>query len=271
MKGWAMPKPHVDDVAPADALPSRCTLHHREQAIPCIRSWPACNSVTLAQRLYDLHTSNMRPVLSLKKRPAAPAAAVVATEVAPAPVPEPIAVAQPVPAAAEPQPVKAAKAKKPSPQELKAAKEAKAAANRRLGEEQHAHRMAQSRKLRPFVKAYLYGHAVLRDTVQVDDVPCLRPLAVGVHKTLFARLRALPETEGCSNILLYDTISSLMHAHISRRAYLNGMLKLDHRVDLEGNVAGSIDEFQRARALKRHHKQQQHVQSPNPPDTTPLT
>lgn len=97
----------------------------------------------------------MRPVLSLKKRPAAPAAAVVATEVAPAPVPEPIAVAQPVPAAAEPQPVKAAKAKKPSPQELKAAKEAKAAANRRLGEEQHAHRMAQSRKLRPFVKAYL--------------------------------------------------------------------------------------------------------------------
>lgn len=211
----------------------------------------------------------MRPVLSLKKRPAAPAAPAIAAEVAP--TPEPIAVAQPVPAidAAEPQPVKAAKAKKPSPQELKAAKEAKAAANRRLGEEQHAHRMAQSRKLRPFVKAYLYGHAVLRDTVQVDDVPCLRPLAVGVHKTLFARLRALPETEGCSNILLYDTISSLMHAHISRRAYLNGMLKLDHRVDLEGNTAGPIDEFQRARALKRHHKQQQQVQSPNPPDTTP--
>lgn len=212
----------------------------------------------------------MRPVLSLKKRPAAPA---IAAEAAPTPAPEPIAVAQPVAAidAAEPQPVKAAKAKKPSPQELKAAKEAKAAANRRLGEEQHAHRMAQSRKLRPFVKAYLYSHAVLRDTVRVDDVPCLRPLAVGVHKTLFARLRALPETEGCSNILLYDTISSLMHAHISRRAYLNGMLKLDHRVDLEGNVAGSIDEFQRARALKRHHKQQQHVQAPNPPDTTPLT
>lgn len=213
----------------------------------------------------------MRPVLSLKKRPAAPAAPAIAAEVAPTLAPEPIAVAQPVPAidAAEPQPVKAAKAKKPSPQELKAAKEAKAAANRRLGEEQHAHRMAQSRKLRPFVKAYLYGHAVLRDTVQVDDVPCLRPLAVGVHKTLFARLRALPETEGCSNILLYDTISSLMHAHISRRAYLNGMLKLDHRVDLEGNTAGPIDEFQRARALKRHHKQQQQVQSPNPPDTTP--
>lgn len=211
----------------------------------------------------------MRPVLSLKKRPAAPAAPAIAAEVAP--TPEPIAVAQPVPAAAEPQPVKAAKAKKPSPQELKAAKEAKAAANRRLGEEQHAHRMAQSRKLRPFVKDYLYSHAVLRDTVQVDDVPCLQPLAVGVHKTLFARLRALPETEGCSNILLYDTISSLMHAHISRRAYLNGMLKLDHRVDLEGNAAGSIDEFQRARALKRHHKQQQQVQPPTPPDTTPLT
>lgn len=181
MKGWAMPKPHVDDVAPAGV--SAQQMHPAPQgASNTVRPLrPARNSVTLAQRLYDLHTPNMRPVLSLKKRPAAPAAAVVAAEVAPTLAPEPIAVAQPVPAAAEPQPVKAAKAKKPSPQELKAAKEAKAAANRRLGEEQHAHRMAQSRKLRPFVKAYLYSHAVLRDTVQVDDVPCLRPLAVGVH------------------------------------------------------------------------------------------
>jgi hypothetical protein len=210
----------------------------------------------------------MRPVLSLKKRPAAPAAAVVAAEVAP--TPEPIAVAQPVPAidAAKPQPVKAAKAKKPSPQELKAAKEAKAAANRRLGEEQHAHRLAQGRKLRPFVKAYLYSHAVLRDTVQVDDVPCLRPLAVGVHRTLLAHLRAMPETQDCSNHLLYDLVSSLMHKHISRQEYLDGMLRLDHRVDLEGNAAGPIDEFQRTRALQRQQEQQQHAQPQNPPDTT---
>ncbi len=147
------------------------------------------------------------------------------------------------------QPVpKAAKAKKPTPEELKAAKDAKTEANRRLNEEQQARRAAQGRKLRPFVKSYIYSHAVMSDTVQLDDVECLRPLALGVHKIFFAQVRAMPESEGCSNLLITDAIKSVMHAHVAKPQYLSGMLKFEHRFTLEGNPAEPIDEGQRARA-----------------------
>ena len=153
---------------------------------------------------------------------------------------------------------KAAKAKKPTPEELKAAKDAKTEANRRLNEEQRARRAAQGRKLRPFVKSHIYSHAVMRDTVQVDDVECLRPLALGVHKIFFAQVRAMPESEGCSNLLITDAIKSVMYAHVAKPQYLNGMLKFEHRFTLEGNPAEPIDEGQRTRAQEmqqqRHHK-----------------
>lgn len=153
---------------------------------------------------------------------------------------------------------KAAKAKKPTPEERKAAKDAQTEANRRLNEEQRARRAAQGRKLRPFVKSHIYSHAVMRDTVQVDDVECLRPLALGVHKIFFAQVRAMPESEGCSNLLITDAIKSVMYAHVAKPQYLNGMLKFEHRFTLEGNPAEPIDEGQRTRAQEmqqqRHHK-----------------
>ena len=153
---------------------------------------------------------------------------------------------------------KAAKAKKPTPEERKAAKDAQTEANRRLNEEQRARRAAQGRKLRPFVKSHIYSHAVMRDTVQVDDVECLRPLALGVHKIFFAQVRAMPESEGCSNLLIADAIKSVMYAHVAKPQYLNGMLKFEHRFTLEGNPAEPIDEGQRTRAQEmqqqRHHK-----------------
>ncbi|MFW9621942.1 MAG: ProQ/FINO family protein, partial [Macromonas sp.] len=155
------------------------------------------------------------------------------------------------------QPVpKAAKAKKPTPEELKAAKDAKTEANRRLNEEQQARRAAQGRKLRPFVKSHIYSHAVMRDTVQLDDVECLRPLALGVHKIFLAQLRTMPEAEGCSNLLITDAIKSVMHAHVAKPQYLSGMLKFEHRFTLEGNPAEPIDEGQRARAQEM--QQQRH-------------
>lgn len=166
------------------------------------------------------------------------------------------------------QPVpKAAKAKKPTPEELKAAKDAKTEANRRLNEEQQARRAAQGRKLRPFVKSHIYSHAVMRDTVQLDDVECLRPLALGVHKVFFAQVRAMPESEGCSNLLITDAIKSVMHAHVARPQYLSGMLKFEHRFTLEGNPAEPIDEGQRARAQEM---QQQRRRKPDiQPEETP--
>ena len=159
---------------------------------------------------------------------------------------------------------KAAKAKKPTSEELKAAKDAKTEANRRLNEEQQARRAAQGRKLRPFVKSYIYSHAVMSDTVQVDDVECLRPLALGVHKIFFAQVRAMPESEGCSNLLIADAIKSVMYAHVAKPQYLSGMLKFEHRFTLEGNPAEPIDENQRARAQEM--QQQRHRKPDIQPD-----
>ena len=168
---------------------------------------------------------------------------------------------------------KAAKAKKPTAEELKAAKDAKTEANRRLNEEQQARRAAQGRKLRPFVKNYIYSHAVMSDTVQVDDVECLRPLALGVHKIFLAQLRTMPEAEGCSNLLITDAIKSVMYAHVAKPQYLNGMLKFEHRFTLEGNPAEPIDEGQRARAQEM--QQQRHRKPDIQPDIkseeTPLS
>ena len=162
---------------------------------------------------------------------------------------------------------KAAKAKKPTPEERKAAKDAQTEANRRLNEEQRARRAAQGRKLRPFVKSHIYSHAVMSDTVQLDDVECLRPLALGVHKIFFAQVRAMPESEGCSNLLITDAIKSVMHAHVAKPQYLSGMLKFEHRFTLEGNPAEPIDEGQRARAQEM---QQQRRRKPDiQPEETP--
>ena len=98
----------------------------------------------------------------------------------------------------------------------------------------------------------------MSDTVQVDDVECLRPLALGVHKIFLAQLRTMPEAEGCSNLLITDAIKSVMYAHVAKPQYLSGMLKFEHRFTLEGNPAEPIDENQRARAqemqLQRHRK-----------------
>jgi hypothetical protein len=175
---------------------------------------------------------------------------------------QPETTGQPVPTAP-----KAAKAKKATAEELKAAKDAKTEANRRLNEEQQARRAAQGRKLRPFVKHYIYSHAVMSDTVQVDDVECLRPLALGVHKIFLAQLRTMPEAEGCSNLLITDAIKSVMHAHVAKPQYLNGMLKFEHRFTLEGNPAEPIDEGQRARAQEM---QQQRRRKPDiQPEETP--
>lgn len=161
---------------------------------------------------------------------------------------------------------KAAKAKKPTPEERKAAKDAKTEANRRLNEEQRARRAAQGRKLRPFVKSHIYSHAVMSDTVQVDDVECLRPLALGVHKIFFAQVRAMPESEGCSNLLITDAIKSVMYAHVAKPQYLSGMLKFEHRFTLEGNPAEPIDENQRARAQEM--QQQRHRKPDIQPEET---
>lgn len=168
------------------------------------------------------------------------------------------------------QPVpKAAKAKKPTPEELKAAKDAKTEANRRLNEEQQARRTAKVRKLRSFVKRYIYSHAVMSDTVQVDDVECLRPLALGVHKIFLAQLRAMPEAEGCPSQLITGAIKSVMHIHVAKPKYLKGILKFEHRFTLEGNPADPIDESHKARAREMQQQRRRKPAAVKPEETPP--
>ena len=147
----------------------------------------------------------MRPTLTLKKKPAPAPADAVTPAAQPA---EPIKTPEP---AEPPPPAKAAaKPAKPSTKAAQAAKEARAEANRLLGQELSARRRAGTERLKPLLDAYWADQAILHDTVLIDGVECLKPLAVGVHKTLLAWLRAQPQAEGCSNTLLYDLVKDLL-------------------------------------------------------------
>lgn len=188
----------------------------------------------------------MRPTLTLKKRPAALAPADAAVE----PPPVDAAALQPAPMPTE-NPPKVSKAAKPS---AKALKEARTEANRLLGQEQYARRAAYLSKMEPIVQAHLNDQPLMRDTVVVDGVECLRPLAIGVHKTFLAQLRSLPEAQGCSNTVINDLIKAVMEAHVRKLQYMHGLLKFPHRFDLEGNPADAIGDELRRRIQTRLHK-----------------
>ena len=183
----------------------------------------------------------MRPTLTLKKKPA------------PAPADAVTPAAQPVESAVSVQPaepVQPAKAAKPSPKAAQEAKEARAAANRLLGQELSARRRAGTERVKPLLDAYWADQAILHDTVLIDGVECLKPLAVGVHKTLLAWLRAQPQAEGCSNTLLYDLVKALLGPHVAQPRYLAGLLHCPDRFHLDGSVARSVAEPHKARARK---------------------
>ena len=88
----------------------------------------------------------MRPILTLKKKPAPDPLASVAIPGEPA------------------KPVEPAKAAKQSPME---AKEARAAANRLLGQELSARRRACTEKVKPLLESYFADKAILRETIVV--------------------------------------------------------------------------------------------------------
>lgn len=178
----------------------------------------------------------MRPILTLKKKPAPAPADAVAPAAQPA---EPIKTPEP---AEPPPPAKAAAKQSP--------KEARAAANRLLAQERAASRRAGTERLKPLLDAYWADQAILHDTVLIDGVECLRPLAVGTHKTLLAWLRAQPQAEGCSNTLLYDLVKDLLEPHVAQPPYLAGLLHCPDRFHLDGSVARPVAEPHKARARK---------------------
>ena len=130
------------------------------------------------------------------------------------------------------------------------AKAARAEANRLLGQELSARRRAGTERVKPLLDAYWADQAILHDTVLIDGVECLRPLAVGTHKTLLAWLRAQPQAEGCSNTLLYDLVKDLLEPHVAQPPYLAGLLHCPDRFHLDGSVARPVAEPHKARARK---------------------
>lgn len=190
----------------------------------------------------------MRPTLTLKKKPA------------PAPLTPVSPQAEPVQPAASVEPAEPVKPAKQTPkeaQEAKAAKEARAAANRLLGQELADRRRAYSEKLKPLLEAYFSDKAILRETVLIDGVECLRPLAVGIHKTVFAWLREQPDAQGASNTLLMDLIKAFLGLHVAQPQYLAGLLNCQDRFDLDGNPNGVVKDKQREKAEKALRKLQQ--------------
>jgi hypothetical protein len=187
----------------------------------------------------------MRPILTLKKKP---------SPVPPSPL-EPVAESAPSSLAAPaalPEPVNAAQPAKPSSQE---AKQAQVAANRLVNEELRARRRAGAERIKPMVDAYVADHPMFNQTVWVEGVECLRPLAIGVHKTILAWLREQPEALGCSNTLLIDLIKAALEPHVIKPPYLAGLLKFQHRFDLDGNATGVVEDKHRARVERALQKQ----------------
>lgn len=188
----------------------------------------------------------MRPILTLKKKlsPVLPSPLETVAEPAPPPLAEPVA---------SPEPVNADQPVKLSPQE---AKQARLAANRLVNEELRARRRAGAERLQPLVDAYVASHPMFNQTVWVEGVECLKPLAIGIHKAILTWLRQQPEALGCSSSLLIDLIRSALESHVIKPSYLAGLMKFQDRFDLDGNPNGIVKDKHRARAKKMLQKQQ---------------
>lgn len=132
----------------------------------------------------------------------------------------------------------------------KAEKEALKLANTLANQQLEARRAANKLMLKPILKEYFKSLALLQEIVEVDGVKCYRPLARGVHKTMIAHVRSLPEVKDCSNTLLLDLIKARIAAHVKKPEYHNGVLKFTNRFDLERNESGTILETEKERAQK---------------------
>lgn len=123
--------------------------------------------------------------------------------------------------------------------------------NSQLNAEAFARRKAQMERVKPLVDAYFACTLIFHETVFVDGVECLRPLAVGVRKTIFAIFKTQPEFQDCTNTVINDLISDVLGEHTCKPKYLLGLLKLNDRFDLEGNVFSSITPSHKIKAEKR--------------------
>ena len=187
-----------------------------------------------------------RPTLTIKKPNSTP---VVTVNQAPAVTVKTIKMVNPVKAVntVKIEPVKKS-VKPPKPVQQK---ELKRLENIRLNAEETARRKAQIEKAKPLVDAYLADKTVLRDTVLIDGVECLRPLMIGARKTIFSFFKAHPDLQDCTNTVLNDLISEVLEAHVAKPEYTAGLVKFNDRFDLDGNPVDAISEKHKATAMER--------------------
>ena len=199
-----------------------------------------------------------RPILQLKKRigvppPVAPPLVVVRPPVVVAPVKKVQPKPPKPPASAEP--VKKVIKKPPNPAKSAAEKERLQLVHLEWTARTAAKKVVDIARVMPVLQAYLRSKPVLSETVRVDGVDYLRPLALEVRKTIMAWLRAQPEALDCSGTLLGDLIDLAMKPHVDAPQYLAGVLKFDERFDLEGKVCGRVSAKHRKNATKKQEKQ----------------
>ena len=174
-----------------------------------------------------------RPKLTLKKPALAPA-------VTPVPVPKPAAVPAKAP--------ESSKKLKPIPN---AEKELKKQKNIQHEAELSARKREQIEKLTPIVRAYFASKPIMAEIIEIDSVACLKPLAVGIHKTIIATLQAQPEFQDCSRTTLHQMLAKVLNGHTSRPEYLAGVLNFAQRYGIDGESNGEVTEKHKADASKR--------------------
>lgn len=187
-------------------------------------------------------TDTPRPKLTLKKRPA--------------PLTTPASdVQRSTPALNKSVEIKPPKSQSPPKTEkvaaIKAAKEIKRLENIRLSSEAAARKRAQLVQAKPLVEAYFAAKAIITDTVLVDGVAICRPLAIGTRQRVIAELQALPLCDGVSASVLNQLVTEVLHAHTTQDAYLRGLLLLGERVNLDGNVVGTVTPAHKTKAQMR--------------------
>ena len=137
---------------------------------------------------------------------------------------------------------------KPTPQAEKALKKQE---NIQLSAEFVARKREQVEALKPIVKAYFAAKPIMSETVEIDGVTCLKPLAVGTGKTVFATLKACPEFVDCTNTTLNQLIIGVLQPHTLRPEYLAGVLAFAHRHTVDGEPTGEVTPKQKANAIER--------------------
>jgi len=196
-----------------------------------------------------------RPKLTLKKpgQPAQASAPKPSVNSAPAPLPS-LKSIPPVARSASPTTqAKIAAApekpkKKPTQQAVKALKKQE---NILQAAEFAARKKQEIETLQPLVAAYFVAKPIMAETVEIDGVTCLKPLAVGTGKAIFATLKVRPEFADCTNSTLNQLIAGVLHPHTSRPDYLAGVLAFDHRHTIDGEPTGEVTPKHKANATKR--------------------